>query len=453
MEEEKKKQVATFRFKVIADLVGGVCLTSKELQALIKEKAKRQWEIPFSDRKTVSVNTIRRWIKLYEEGDCDIKALYPKDRSDKGDSRAIDPETGASLLQLKTEVPKIGVPGILHEMEKRKIIKHVNELKRSTVYRFFHQNGGLKKKAAKVDRRRFEAEFPNDIWQTDVMHGPKVRIDNGWKKTYLIAFIDDHSRLIPHAAFYLDEGVKTFLKGLKAALITRGLPRKPYTDNGSAFRSKHLDYTLASLKVALWHAKPYTPQGKGKIERFFKTVRSSFLIAGVSLDLTELNEQFSTWLHQRYHLATHSSTGEKPISRFTKNIQLIRTAPENIDDHFRKVEIRRVTKDRVVHLYGRLYQAPIDLIDERVEIVFHPDNYDNVEARFKGKSYGFLEPLNLGVNAKVRREKTDEELELTQVENVGEETPCRDGDLFSCLPENLPDPLDDEDDDFDMHIF
>lgn len=452
MEEEKKKQVATFRFKVIADLVGGVCLPNKELQTLIKEKAKRQWEIPFSDRKTISANTIRRWINHYEEGSCDIKTLYPKDRDDRGGSRAIDSETGASLLQIRTELPDLGVPGILYEMEKRKIIKRVNEIKRSTVYRFFHQNGGLKKKAAKVDRRRFEAEFPNDIWQTDVMHGPKVKIDNGWKKTYLIAFIDDHSRLIPHATFYLDEGVKTFLKALKVAFLTRGLPRKLYTDNGSAFRSKHLDYALASLQIVLWHAKPYTPQGKGKIERFFKTVRGSFLAGGVSQDLIELNEQFSVWLHQRYHLATHSSTGEKPLSRFTKNIELIRAAPENIDDHFRKVEIRKVTKDRVVHLDGRLYQAPIDLIAERVEIVFHPDNYDNVEVRFKGKSYGFLESLDLGVNVKVRREKTGEEVALTQVENVGEETPCKDGDLFSDLPEDLLNPPDDEED-IDLSIF
>jgi transposase InsO family protein len=113
------------------------------------------------------------------------------------------------------------------------------------------------------DRRKFEAELPNDLWQSDVMHGPMVDVDGRMRKSYLIAFIDDHSRLVPYGGFYLSEGLPSYLDALKWALLKRGLCRKLYVDNGPAFRSKHLEYICACLGIALIHSKPYTPQGRG----------------------------------------------------------------------------------------------------------------------------------------------------------------------------------------------
>jgi putative transposase len=411
MNEEKKKQIATFRFKVIADLVGDVCLEKGQLEKLIQQKANRKWEIPYSQNTTLSPGTIRRWIHTYNAQNGDIKE----------------------------EFPGMGVPELLYEMQQRKLIDSVHDLKQTTVYRFFHQNGGLKKLPAKIDRRRFEAEFPNDLWQSDVMHGPKVKIDGKTKKTYLIAFIDDHSRLVPHAAFYENEQVNSFVRAINTALIHRGLPRKLYTDNGSAFRSKQLEFAMASLQISLIHARPYSPQGKGKIERFFKTVRSGFLTRGFPDDLDELNATFRDWLENRYHRSVHSSTGETPLTRFTKNIELIREAPEDLCDHFRTVDLRTVTKDRIVHLNGSLYEAPIDLIGERVEVVHFPGYPESIEIRFQGESYGYMEPLDLGVNFKVRRDKTGEELFLEEDEDVESSNPG-DGQLFS----------DPEDDEFDL---
>jgi putative transposase len=430
MQEEKKKRIATFRFNVIADLIGDARIEDGEMEQVIKEKTKRSWNIPYSTHTSLSPSTVRRWINAHNSQNGDIKSLFPKDRDDKGCSRAIDEETGASLIRLKEEFPKMGVPGLLFEMEKRKLIDSVNDLKLTTVYRFFHQNGGLEKAPIKVDRRRFEADCSNDLWQSDVMHGPKVNIEGKLKKTYLIAFIDDHSRLVPHASFYPNETTKSFLKALNRALLFRGLPRKLYTDNGSAFRSKNVEFAMASLQIALIHAKPYSPQGKGKIERFFKTVRSGFLSGGFPNDIDELNSRFKDWLNNRYHKSVHSSTGQTPLDRFVNDIELTRCAPDDLCDHFRTIDMRTVTKDRVVHLNGRLYEAPIDLIGERVEVLHFKDDPESIEARFKGESYGYLELLDLGVNAKVRRDKTGEELYLE--EDDDEEPPDhQSGELFS----------------------
>lgn len=129
------------------------------------------------------------------------------------------------------------------------------------------------------------------------MHGPMVDVDGKMRKTYLFGFLDDMSRLIPHAEFYLHERIDSYIDALKKALMKRGLPRKLYVDNGPTFRSHHLGYAVASLGIALIHSKPYQPEGRGKIERWFKTVRMQFLSEiPDGLNLQELNRRLYEWI-------------------------------------------------------------------------------------------------------------------------------------------------------------
>jgi len=309
-------------------------------------------------------------------------------------------------------------------MEQRGMIPPAKSPSLSTIYRFFKNQGDLIAKKTKVDRRRFEAEFPNDIWQSDVMHGPKLKIEGKLRKTYLIAFIDDHSRLIPNAAFYLKENLDCFLAALKVAIIRRGVPRKLYVDNGAAFRSNHLAYIAAALQINLIHARPYLPQGKGKIERFFRTVRDSFLSERLIKDLSEtnhplmeFNERLSVWLMDRYHQKVHSSTSQTPFQRFKNGIEMVRAVPGDLQSYFRKAVMRTVTKDRVVYLEGKLYEAPVDLIGERIELLYHNESNPDVEARFDGKNYGTLKPVDPGVNVKVKRAKYNAEITLETTKN------------------------------------
>ena len=260
-------------------------------------------------------------------------------------------------------------------------------------------------KAPAVDRRKFEAELPNDIWQSDVMHGPKVMVEGRRRKAYLIAFIDDHSRLIPHAAFYLSENLAAFLNALQQALAKRGLPRKLYVDNGSAYRSRHLEHICASLAIALIHAKAYQPQGKGKIERFFRTVRSQFLPPlTAEQSLSALNTAWATWL-DAYHQRHHSATGVSPWTRFTDNMHCLRPAPENLYEHFRIVARRTVAKDRTVTLEGHLFEAPVTLIGKRIDLLYHPERMQRVEARYNNESYGLLRAVDTAVNCRVKRDR------------------------------------------------
>ena len=278
MIEDEKMQVAVFRFAVISDFVTGAQMSRGEKRRLMRDKCARKWQIPFSEKTSLSIGTINRWCRLYKDSNSDLKSLQPKDRCDQGKSRAMDEDTCLSLIELKLQTPALTVPQLIELMNRQNRVSPAIVLNNSTVYRFLHQQNLVHLPVKKpVDRRKFEAELPNDLWQSDVMHGPKVDVNGKMRKSYLIAVIDDHSRLIVHGQFYLSEALVSYLDAFENALAKRGLPRKLYVDNGAAFRSRHLEYISASLAIALIHSKPYQPQGRGKIERFFRTVRGQFL--------------------------------------------------------------------------------------------------------------------------------------------------------------------------------
>ncbi len=411
MEDELKKRIAVFRYGVIADFAGGRILSHGEMKRLIRDKCVRKWQIPGSQRSSISESTIKEWIARYRASGSKLESLHPKRRSDRGKSRAIEQETAQGLLALRKELPELTLPVFMREAKQRKILLPGMRVTYSTLYRFLQSEGMLKKpSSAPEDRRRFEAEYPNDLWQSDVMHGPYVEVEGKQRKTYLIAFVDDMSRLAVHGEFYLRENLKVFLDALRKALKMRGVPRKLYVDNGSAFRSHHLQHTCASLGIALIYSRPYQPEGRGKIERWFRTVRESFLSTEKVKTLDKLNESFNNWL-SAYNHTSHSITKETPIKRFASHIECIRAASGDIEDHFRKASRRTVAKDRTIALDGRLYEAPVDLIGKRVNLLYHEHDPARVEIVYGDRTYGFAILLDVNVNCRIKRGRESLEIQ------------------------------------------
>jgi transposase InsO family protein len=404
MEEQQQKEIAVFRFGVISDFVTRAHLDHGEQERLLQHKCAQSWQIPYSNRSRIARSTLLTWIRRYKQSGGKLTALYPKQRSDQGRSRAIDADTAQSLIRLRKELPTAPVGILIAEMRLRGLAPLGLELRPATVYRFLHRQGLMEpEEPAAVDRRRFEAEWPNDVWQSDAMHGPMVTSGGKRRKTYLFAFLDDMSRLITHAEFYGSERLDSYLDALRQALLKRGLPRKLYVDNGPAFRSRHLQQVTASLGIALVHSQPYQPQGRGKIERWFRTVQGQFLPGFKGHSLEELNQALDCWIRDVYHPRKHASTGESPLKRFTDHMQCVRAAPKELEDHFRKSARRRVAKDRTVSLNGKLYEAPVALIAKQVMVLYHEHDLSRVEILHQGRSYGRLTPLDLHVNYRVGR--------------------------------------------------
>lgn len=426
MDEETKKAVAVFRYGVIADLANLSAAEYGKREELLREKSAVRHKIPGTYRTRVSKSTIKHWLKLYLAGGRKLEALYPQEREDCGRTRALSGEQAAAVLRVREEMPTASIPRVHLELQKRGIAKSA-EIALSTLYRLMHQSGKMKPEGpAPVDRRRFEMENPNDLWQSDALHGPHVEHLGRQKKTYLLAIIDDHSRLVPHGEFYFSEGIESYLDCLRQALLKRGLPRKLYVDNGAAFRSHHLEQVTASLGITLSHSEPGVPQGRGKIERFFRTVRENFLAASHPPTLESLNAAFWEWLEKWYHARVHSSTGENPLTRYASRLECIRSAPRDLEDHFRQMAKRKVERDRVISFQGRLYEAPLPLVGKKVTLLYHPRDLFRIEVRHENQGFGFLRPLDLQVNTRSRRERS---FRPAKAEAVTPQPPIRGGEL------------------------
>ena len=349
MEEERKREIATFRFGVISDFVVSHDLERGERERLLLDKTSRSWTIPYSRRTRISRSTLLYWIRRYERSGRKLESLSPQGRGDIGRSRVLDEEVAQALIGLRKELPRAPIRVLIEELRTRKVIDAWVRVSPTTVYRFLKSQGVFDPPGDKPkDRRRFEAELPNDLWQSDMMFGPTVSVEGRQRKTYLFAFLDDMSRLIPHAQFYLTEGLDSYLDGLRQALLKRGLPRRLYVDNAPSFRSQHLSQITASLGIALIHSTPYQPEGRGKCERWFRTVREGFLSQWQGEQLEVLNRDLWKWIDESYHRRRHSVTEQTPLQRFSAHLECLRPAPPHLEDFFRKRILRIVAKDRTV---------------------------------------------------------------------------------------------------------
>jgi len=410
MDDEQKKQVALFRYGVIRDLVAGP-LAPGAKERIMAEIANRVWTIPGSSRVRVGRSTVRDWVTLYEL--YGFAGLEPLPRSDRGSSRTLPEEIQDQLLALRRTRPRASTDSLIRAVQLAQEPGVALRLPRSTVYRFLaaHAAKAAADKDGAPDARAFTYEHTNDLWTADVMHGPRLVIPGRRErgKTYLHAFLDDASRIVPFAAFYPSENAACFSDCLKQAMLRRGVPRRLYCDNGASYRTQHLQVVCATLNVALIHSRPHQPRGRGKIERFFRHVRTSFLphVTDEMLrSLAALNRVFCAWVEGEYHQTPHRGLeGRTPIDRFLDDQDHLRPAPEDLDRLLRMKATRRVGRDRTVRLEGRLYEAPDGWAGEIVELLYDPyDPSAQVAFRRRGESAELpLRPLAATINARLPR--------------------------------------------------
>lgn len=431
--EEKKLQIGTFRFGLISEFVTGVRLGYGDKEELINQKLSRSYNIPFSKKDKICRSTLEKWIVDYKKAGYRIEGLYPQTRTDKGMIRSFSSSLMLAIKEVKKEHPELKAPALIKHLRHKKLIEADERINLSTLYRYLSTEKLNSVNESAVDKRLFEALCPNEIWQSDVMHGPLVKRDNKAQKSYLIAIIDDHSRFIVHAEFYLNETRASFLDCLRQGVIKRGLPQKLYIDNGSCFKALHLEQVAAQLGIGIKHSRPYTPQGRGKIERWFKYVRDNF-ISIYSLrpnpdKLDYFNEQFSEWV-DAYNNRIHGTTKQSPYHRYQAGLECVRPAPAHLLDYFRQIEYRRVKKDRTIRLMGTLFEAPVALIDKQVELRFHPENLFEIEVFFQGKSYGMVHAVNPHVNSQIGRNWKPLHKQPKDSESLEESPPLPTGQLF-----------------------
>ena len=369
---------ALFRLSVLGPLVSREQLAHGELQQLIRELSAREYAIPGTRRRHLGEKTIEAWYYAWRRNGLD--ALAPKPRADRGSSK-ISPAIQEAILAAKRQNPRRSVRQIVRLLEAAGTVPS-KSLSRSAVHRLLQQHG-LSQLAGSThvpeEKRSFAAEFAGSIWYGDVMHGPRVPHKGQLRKTYLVSLIDDASRLVAHSAFCLGETALDIEGVLKQALLRRGVPIKLVVDNGAAYRAQTLQGICARLGIHLIFCRPYAPEGKGKLERWHRTMRDQFL---GELDerhiasLDDLNARLWAWLEQVYHRSEHAGLGGMtPLARYQRDLGRIRSLgarAAQLDALFHHRVSRFVRKDGTVSYLGQRFEVPYELSGKTVRLVVDP---------------------------------------------------------------------------------
>lgn len=403
---------ALFRLSVLGPLASRERLSHGELKRIIKELAAQRYEIPHSRHHYLSPKTIESWYYAWKKGGID--ALAPQTRRDKGHSK-LPATIQEIIIQAKREQPTRSLNEIQRILENSGVVAK-GEVSRSTLHRLLQQHG-LSRPAGHasepVERRSFEARFAGDLWYGDVMHGPSVCVDGRMRKVYLVSLMDDASRLITHSAFCLGETALDVEGVLKQAVLRHGLPKKLVIDNGAAYRAKSLQGICARLEVRLVYCRPYAPEGKGKIERWHRTLRQQFL-AELNLaeirDLPDLNARLWAWLEQVYHTRIHTALNTlTPRQRWHQDLVRVRPLGPfalRLDEVFYHRIQRKVRRDGTIAWQGRYFEVPHTLNGKHIVLVVDP--HQNVICGIEdaqGQHIGDATPLDKLANSTRRRQQ------------------------------------------------
>ncbi len=405
---ERARAIGLFRYQLIRE-PADPRLSSKARGRLVREIAAREHTDPAGRRVRVSRDTLDRWIRAWRRGGFD--ALVPDPRQS---SPRLPVEVIEMAVSLKRENPARTAAQVRRILRaqmgwspgERTLQRHFAEDPQIAAVLGALAAGGPGSEAV---FGRFEADRPNELWTGDALHGPHV----GGRKTYLFAFLDDHSRAIVGHRFGFAEDTVRLAAALRPALGSRGVPDAVYVDNGSAFVDAWLLRACAKLGIRLIHSAPGRPQGRGKIERFFRTVREQFLVEITGeperdpnrhavTDLEELNRLFTAWIETVYHRREHSETGAPPLQRWHAGGPFPLPTPAALAEAFLWEAHRTVTKTALVSLQGNTYQVDPLLVGHRVELVFDPFDLTTVAVRVRGIPAGTAIPHRIERHSHVK---------------------------------------------------
>jgi putative transposase len=386
---ERARAIGLFRYQLIREAADPE-LSMKARGRMVREIAGREHADPFGRRVRISRDTLDRWIRAWRRDGFD--ALVPSARQS---SPRLPTEIIDVALALKKENPERTAAQV------RRILR--TQLGwapgERTLQRYFAERGliGQQASGSPAVFGRFEASLPNQLWTGDAAHALRV----AGHKTFLFAFLDDHSRLVVGHRFGYAEDTVRLAAALRPALGSRGVPDRLYVDNGSSFVDSWLLRACAVLGIKLTHSTPGRPEGRGKIERFFKTVREQFLVEITGEhepgrhhvgDLLELNRLFTAWVETVYHRRVHSETGQAPLERWLAAAPFSLPTPDALAEAFRWEARRTVRKTATVSLHGNIYQVDPALVGRVVELVFDPFDLTRLDVRFQGESWGLAVP-------------------------------------------------------------
>lgn len=354
--------------------------------------------------------TISTWLYRFKKRG--ITTLDNKTRSDKNSYRKVQVNELAEAINDIIPTLSKNKTGIIPKMALYRQLMQKNyfarsQLSQTSFYRMVRENDLLNFETTKKLRHSFAMQFANELWQADTMYGPSIKqADGSWKKTFLIAFIDDASRVITHGEFFYNDNTENMVDAFRTALFKRGKPDRLYFDNGSNYKSKEILQACIRLDILLSHAPIRDGAAKGKIERFFRGFRDRFLVQHLEFkSLEELNDKTHDWIENEYNHQKHSSIQMSPIDRFALDQSRIHflVDDEYTEEVFFVEETRKVSKTNLFSINSSKWECPVDLREKKIHVRFDRNNKQRFVVYFNDQRIGEANPVNFVYNANLRK--------------------------------------------------
>ena len=408
--DKAKNDIALFRYGLISQVVNNT-YEEKSKEEYFRKVAINTYTLNGKEIK-LRASTIKGWYLDYKK--LGFNGLIPKTRTDLNTSRKLTLEAQEKIIEYKKNYPHISGTLIYQKLIEDGYINEFN-VSKSTVLKFIRDNYLLFGDDGKIDRRAFEMEFANDMWDADTSHGPFLTINNKKIKTYLIALIDDASRLITNAKFYFEDNAINFQDTFKEGLKKYGIPKRIFLDNGKTYKNEQLSIICASCGMALIYTKPYSPQSKAKIERWFHTMKETWM-RGINWedikDLDELNSMLNDFVNE-YNNKVHSSLKDindnniSPKERWFKDQDKIKKIDNSlIDEYFLHTAYPTIRSDSIAHVKSLEYEVPTKYIGKKITIKY--DFKDRTKAWIydNGQKIETIHLVDKVANSKIRRKET-----------------------------------------------
>ena len=406
MEQEYRHAIALMRYSAIAPLIPGLPEGYRNLADYLEKTSQKGLLHPDGEVRNYAPKTLYKWYFSYQKGGFD--ALLPAGRNDCGRSRKLDDDQKEKISDLKGRYPRMGAAAIFRQLKEDGSIKG-GEVSESTVNRYVNRLALEAGSTPVQDMRRYERPHVNEVWCGDSSVGPYLRTADGRKRrVYVIALIDDASRLVTGAGVFFEDTFVNLMSVMKSAVAKYGVPRMFNFDNGSAYKNKQMELLAARIGTTINHCRPDTPTAKAKGERWFRTMKDQWM---ASLDMRDfpsleaLSGSLCAYV-RGYNLSAHSSLkGSTPQERFFSEPEKVRRLPEEKmkTDFLLELE-RRVSADSVVTIGNVEYEVDMRFARQRIRLRCSP----GMDEVYVAEADGTLLPvrlLNKQENASVKREK------------------------------------------------
>lgn len=345
--KDHAEEVALFRAQVLGPILNRD-LQRGELLAELRVLATRRFRPPGSDRtRTFAVPTLLRWHRRFRKNG--LAGLLPASRR-KGDAQSLSDDERELLLEIRRQHRAVPANVILQTLELDGRLD-TGRLSAQTLRRLYRNHGLSRLTKVRAnrpagERRRWEASHVGDLWHADVCHGPTLAVGDRRIPIRVHAIMDDKSRFVVALRVFAHERESAMLDLLLEAIRVFGAPRRLYLDNGSTYRGEALETACARLGITLLHANPHDPQARGKMERFWLSMRQGCMNhMGKQCSTHDVEVRLLAWLRERYHKAAHAGLlGRTPVKVWSERELLMRTEDE-LTDALTVRETRRVRTD------------------------------------------------------------------------------------------------------------